>query len=479
LGIEHPVLGLMTATIILTILVGAVTFMAIYQRNVQEDILRTPYTESYALCFTEQSQGGGYRYLATITVANSGGSDLKLEKLYISTDTGILEVTITSPTTTATIGDLNVKVTLRGFAGVELWRGMKGYVDVEITSPTRIYTSGRIYSIAAYFKTLGFDGFTVAEGRFKVGEIENCIITPPILPPTIPLTAYTPFTWQLREYKAFGGGVDMRFEISRDNLRIVSISDRVGVGYVFRYLPRDLLEGNRILVRVRGDAPPKDDVYVGVYVVDSFLLNRRDSSYILVDRRGVNPWRGILQSITIARVQIDGTMTLLIESSPLNLGGFRDWVTLVIALEDLKKSKKTVTLDIYWVAVVDQSGRTLVNLTFRDTSVLMELSGTERDYGIVDFNQTRIEWSASTLFSLGGIVVTDLQPGWFAVIRNAIGGILASGIAGDDEVAFLEVTPGFVARDVTVEVYDSNGVLVASRPFPEVRDGDIYIVRTA
>jgi hypothetical protein len=193
-GIEHPILGLMTFTLIAAMVVSSIVLLGMAGMNVYDYILKTPVTEGYAQCFTGSVTGGVYRYQIQVVVANSGGPDLRIEKLYVSTDHGMVEVPVTSPsfTTTLPVGSTSVSLSVRlaGFTGLDLLRGQRGYVHVNLTSTTRLYTEGRVYTLHVHLTTIGFDDFTdftIQETRFKVGEIESCIpVTPPINPPPPP-----------------------------------------------------------------------------------------------------------------------------------------------------------------------------------------------------------------------------------------------------------------------------------------------------
>jgi hypothetical protein len=178
-GIEHPILGLMAFTLIAVMIVGSITLLSIVGMNAHDYILKTPVTEGYARCFTESVSGGVFSYQIQVVVANSGRPDLSIKRLYVSTDHGMVEVPVTSPsfTTTLPVGSTSVdlSVKLAGFTGLDLLRGQRGYVHVNLTSTTQLYTEGKVYTLHIHFTTIGFDGFTVQEARFKVGEIESCI----------------------------------------------------------------------------------------------------------------------------------------------------------------------------------------------------------------------------------------------------------------------------------------------------------------
>jgi hypothetical protein len=135
-----------------------------------------------------------------------------------------------------------------------------------------------------------------------------------------------------------------------------------------------------------------------VYVVDGVLLNRKDRSYIFVldmDTNGIDPWRRVgLRDVQAIRVYMpsSGLREFRLESNPLDLTGFQDWVTLVLVLRD-EWASWGVYIDWFWVAVVGPNGRTLVNFTFpyNTYTVFVEVGWiTVHDYGIVAFNLTQI-----------------------------------------------------------------------------------------
>ncbi|MFZ8782821.1 MAG: hypothetical protein ACO2OR_02395 [Desulfurococcaceae archaeon] len=83
--------------------------------------------------------------------------------------------------------------------------------------------------------------------------------------------------------------------------------------------------------------------------------------------------------------------------------------------------------------------------------------------------------------------VTGLFPGWYAVLKNSAGGLVANATAGVDGVAVLNVAPrlvdllvdpnyrdGFIFPNGVIEVYDDNGRLVASTGPTLILGGDVY-----
>jgi hypothetical protein len=83
--------------------------------------------------------------------------------------------------------------------------------------------------------------------------------------------------------------------------------------------------------------------------------------------------------------------------------------------------------------------------------------------------------------------VTGLFPGWYAVLKNSTGGLVANATAGVDGVAVLNVAPGlvdllvnpdyrdgFIFPNGVIEVYDDEGELVASTGPTLILGGDVY-----
>jgi hypothetical protein len=167
-----------------------------------------------------------------------------------------------------------------------------------------------------------------------------------------------------------------------------------------------------------------------------------------------------------------GLREFRLESNPLDLTGFQDWVTLVLVLVD-HWIFQTVYIDWFWVAVVDPSGRTLVNFTFpyNTYTVVMERSGTLDDYGIVAFNLTQIareyrppgfyttflnRGDVDTLFGLWSHGSGSCGRRWVGLGFNSYGLAVIEGSAGG---------PGFechIYRDLP--------------DFSSLRDGDVAFV---
>jgi hypothetical protein len=181
-GIEHPILGLMTFTLIATMVVSSIVLLGMASMNAQDYILKTPVTEGYATCFSESFDDvtGRYKYDVSIAVANSGRVDLRLEKLYVATEKGLVELTVASQYTVirgVTVGEedaavVDFEVILLGFTrDTELWAGQRGLIRINMVSDKQLYMTGGQYSVTAYLTTIGFEAFTVREARFKVGEV--------------------------------------------------------------------------------------------------------------------------------------------------------------------------------------------------------------------------------------------------------------------------------------------------------------------
>jgi len=184
-GIEHPILGLMTFTLIAAMVVSAIVLLGMVNMNFQDYILKTPVTEGYATCFSQNFDDftERYEYIVDIVVANSGMVNLRLEKLYVATERGLVELTVESEYTarTVTVEDavVDFEIRLLGFTrDTELWAGQRGLIKINMVSDKQLYMIGGQYSVLAYLTTISFEAFTVREARFKVGEVERC---PPII----------------------------------------------------------------------------------------------------------------------------------------------------------------------------------------------------------------------------------------------------------------------------------------------------------
>jgi hypothetical protein len=121
LGIEHPVLGLMTFALMAAFVAGAVVYLVMVGLEVQELVLSAPVVDGHAGCFSAGSDGQRYAYNLSLLVANSGRVDLRFERLYLGSDAGLVEVGVAGRATTATAtlpgAGLNVTVYLYGFSG--------------------------------------------------------------------------------------------------------------------------------------------------------------------------------------------------------------------------------------------------------------------------------------------------------------------------------------------------------------------------
>jgi hypothetical protein len=166
--------------------VSAIVLLGMVNMNFQDYILKTPVTEGYATCFSQRFDGltARYEYIVDIIVANSGMVDLRLEKLYVATGRGLVELTVESEYTVirgVTVHDVtgvavvDFEIRLLGFTrDTELWAGQRGLIWINMVSDKQLYMRGEQYSVTAYLTTIGFEAFAVREARFKVGEVERC-----------------------------------------------------------------------------------------------------------------------------------------------------------------------------------------------------------------------------------------------------------------------------------------------------------------
>jgi hypothetical protein len=179
LGIEHPVLGLLTFALMAAFVVGAAAYLVVVGVEIRELVLSTPVVDGHAGCFSAGSDGQRYAYNLSLLVANSGRVDLRLGRLYLGSDAGLLEVGVAGRVTAATARlpgtGVNVTVYLYGFSGeAELRAGQRGLVWVAITSNASLYTVGKPYPVYARFTTLGEDAFAAREAWFVPGETPTC-----------------------------------------------------------------------------------------------------------------------------------------------------------------------------------------------------------------------------------------------------------------------------------------------------------------
>ena len=193
MGIERPVLGLMTFVLVAASIVGSVVYLVVVGMEVQGFVQSAPVVNGYAGCFSAGSDGQRYTYNLSLLVVNNGRMDLRLGRLYLGSDVGLLEVRIVGRVTSTTVTlprvSLNVTLYLYGFAdGVELRAGQRGLVWVTVTSNTILYTAGKPYPAYAHFTILGEDAFAVREAWFVPGEAPVCgseadVTLPPSPPP--------------------------------------------------------------------------------------------------------------------------------------------------------------------------------------------------------------------------------------------------------------------------------------------------------
>jgi hypothetical protein len=108
---------------------------------------------------------------------------------------------------------------------------------------------------------------------------------------------------------------------------------------------------------------------------------------------------------------------------------------------------------------------------------------TTRVTGTVYFDSLVVTVDAPPWF----VNVTGLFPGWYVVLKNSTGGLVASATAGVEGVAVLNIAPrladlqvnpnyrdGFIFPNGAIDIYDDEGRLVASTGPSLIIGGDVY-----
>jgi hypothetical protein len=486
-GIEHPILGLITFTIIAFMIVTGVVILSVVGMNIQDYILKTPTTEGYTLCFSF-SQDGSYRYNLSVVIANSGRVDLKLEKIYLATDEGMTELRVTSSHTTGTtiIGGANVdyEIILLGFTGeTELWAGQRGEVRINMVSDERLFTEGAQYSITAYLTTIGFEAFTIREARFKPGQIQECppvIPPPPEVPRDIILVSRAALYWDTFDTNPIESG----------RLREPERTGGCNPGYVGNAYNRSGLvylqiptKNQECALLIQGVTLPN----VGsIYVAFTALILEEGN----IDQPGL--FGAILTSDTALTAYYtggfnksddetsDGRIFVRFRDRVVNFDsksyqdypvGFDKWYNGTLALS-------------YALPNVPYAIAAYANPTTSVSRILAphELL-TPSMAGISIYKLTSPRWMRvyfdSVLVTVGNrpwiVRVEGLQPGWVVVLRDGSGGVIASGVAVGSVVE-LDIWGIWIVGNGVIEVLDSSGNLLVSKGFSEILGGDVYRV---
>jgi hypothetical protein len=484
-GIEHPILGLMTFTLIAAMVVSAIVLLGIVGMNVQDYILKTPVTEGYTTCFSFDSGAGRYKYNVSIAVANSGRVDLRLEKLYVATEKGLVELTVASQytRTEVTVGDavVDFEVILLGFTrDTELWAGQRGLIRINMVSDKQLYMTGGQYSVTAYLTTIGFEAFAVREARFKVGEVEECPpITPP--PPAVPrdiiLVSRAAIYWDTFDTNPIGSRMTLVPGAPCSAGHQASGHGRSGLVYL------EVPAGDReCALLVQGVTLPNTG---SIFVAFTALIEKEEfgtrdqpglfgailswgSSLTHYYSGGFNKVDSSPSSGNIfVRVRTPATIAT---SSSRHVVNWNTWYNGTLALA---YTLPNIPSTLAFYADRNYTSRSLAThewLTpnFAGLSI----------YKLTNPKNMRAYFD-SMLVTVGErpwiVRVEGLQPGWRVVLKSS-SSVIDSRIAGLGGVVELNVWGVWIIKDGRIEVYDSSNNLLISRSFPEILGGDVYRV---
>jgi len=497
-GIEHPILGLMTFTLIAAMVVSAIVLLGMVGMNVQDYILKTPVTEGYATCFSQSfdSETGRYKYNVSIAVANSGRVDLRLEKLYVATEKGLVELTVASQYTVrtgVTVGDalVDFEIILLGFtSNTELWAGQRGLIRINMVSDKELYMTGGQYSVTAYLTTIGFEAFVVREARFKVGEIEEC---PTVRPPS-PAAPFNivrvsraalywdtfdtnPINSRLRIFQEPGADCKASYvsrlvygrsglvylEVKTDNRECALLAQGVtlpNTGSIYVAFTALTLDYRAIGQPGLFGAILTQDTSLTKYYTGGF--NNKDNALFVkvrIDRTirtyttpftvAYNTWYDGVLVLSYSLPNVPGVLTAYTCSSELNQ----------TACPDLSTSR------------ILEAGERLI--PFHVGISIFEVGGKrDKEKMAVYFDQVIVTVNARPWT----VRVESLQPGWTVTLKDGSGNIIDSATAGPGGSVELNVWGVWIIKDGRIEVYDSSNNLLISRRFSEILGGDVYRV---
>jgi hypothetical protein len=486
-GIEHPILGLMTFTLIAAMVVSAIVLLGIVGMNVQDYILKTPVTEGYATCFSESFDDvtGRYKYNVSITVANSGRVDLRLEKLYVATEKGLVELTVASQYTvrTVTVDDavVDFEIILLGFTrDTELWAGQRGLIRINMVSNKQLYVTGGQYSVTAYLTTIGFEAFTVREARFKVGEVEECP-TVPLPPPTVPgdiiLVSRAALYWDTFDTNPIGSKMTLVPGAPCTAGYQASGHGRSGLVYL------EVPAGNReCALLVQGvTLPNTGSIFVAfTALIEYYGTNDQPglfgailswgSSLTHYYTGGFNKVDSSPSSGNIfVRVRTPATTAT---SSSRHVVNWNTWYNGTLALAYTLPNIPN-TLAFY----ADR------NYTSRSLATHEWLTPDRVGLSIYKLTAPRHmrAYFDSMLVTVGErpwiVRVESLQPGWRVVLKDSSGRIIDSRTAVYGGFVELNVWGVWIIKNGVIELYDSSGnPLLPPKRFSEILGGDVYRV---
>ncbi|MEM4656748.1 MAG: hypothetical protein QXD80_07375 [Acidilobaceae archaeon] len=474
MGIEHPILGLITAAIILSLLVASITFMLIFNHNIQDLIINLPISEGYAECFTESVSGGTYKYTIVISLANPSRVDLNITVLTINTDIEPISITRFNTPNHIVIGSTSIDVIAytSGFNNTVLFSGQRGSVIVEIKSNTKLYTIGKLYWGAVLFERLYRDKITtLKEFHFIPGVTSTCpeVLPPPPPPPPVSLDivriSRSAVYWDTFDDNPFPsrlsitpGGCLNDWDAERKAIWIEDVGNPdvcyvtiqgftpplVGEVFIaFNTTQSDLTRGyyaGGILLRssyyysggVNNSVSPGNDWY---FVMAKASISNYNRAY--AGDFDANKWYSLVFSLRYSAPSTPSRITLWwtpIQSTYLDLSDPRIWVTPDMAGLYLRKHS---------------SGG-------RDSAYFDNL--------LVTVN--RYPWL---------IEVRGLQSGWRVVLKDSTGSIIAEEVS-QGYIVGLNVWGKWIIPRGILEVYDNYGNLLVSKQFDVILGGDIYNV---
>jgi hypothetical protein len=478
-GIEHPILGLMTFTLIAAMVVSAILLLGMVGMNFQDYILKTPVTEGYATCFSQSfdSETGRYKYNVSIAVANSGRVDLRLEKLYVATKEDLVELTVASQYTVrtgVTVGDavVDFEIILLGFTtNTELWAGQRGLIRINMASNKQLYMTGRQYSVTAYLTTIGFEAFAVREARFKVGEIEECplITSPPPLPLNIVRVSRSALYWDTFDTNPINSRLILVQAGAHCEAGHLSgpIYGRNGLVYLLAY-------GDCALLVQGVSLPSVGPIYTAFTALiegDSNVGNSYLFGAILTEDLSLTKYyTGGFDTLGRLFVRVKTPAATAVSSTKYTVE-FGRWYDGALALfyeypdiPDLIEayaSPKTYTF---------KSLAPYEHLIPYFTGLSVHTKLTEQKC-IAYFDNILVTVDIPPWI----VIVKGLQPGWMVVLKDGSGNVIDSETAADVFVE-LNVWGVWIIEGGSIEVYDSSNNPLIRKSFPVILGGDVYRV---
>lgn len=490
MGIEHPVLGLMTFALMAAFVVGAVAYLVMVGAEVRELVLSAPVVDGHAGCFSAGSDGRRYAYNLSLLATNSGRVDLRLGRLYLGSDAGLLEVGVGGRVTAAAVRlpgvSLNVTVHLYGFSdGVVLRAGQRGLVWVTVTSNASLYTAGKPYPAYAHLAVLGEDAFAVREAWFVPGETPACwsetgVVAPPPPPAQrldVVLSSRAAVYWDSFDDDPVAGG--RMLLAGGGDCSYTHTAGPVGGRSGLVYL-RAQARGSVCALLVRGlSLPATGTVYVAISALN-------------------------VQSGTVDQpARFGGILTVSTDLQRYYMGGLDRQAGTVFALARSPAGTASTTaaytvdynrwyhgfLELAYTASLVPE--TLSFTTSDGVGVSRSLPAAERfpapfpGIGMVKLTAPRLagvyyDFILVAVNARPDVVrVEGLSPGWAVKLKDQAGAVVAEAVAGAGGVAAMNLAGVWAVRHAAIEVYDAEGNLLASKTFPEVLGGDVYtVIRT-